>query len=74
MALFGADRLVALDFKGLTPGGTKVLQFRLADLDCASVTRVLVKDVSACGGEGTTPALCLAALTTANRTPVTFGL
>lgn len=78
VALFGADggidRLVALDLKALTPGKTKVLQFRLADLDCTEVTRVLVNDVSACDGEGTTPAGCLAALRTTNRTSVAFGL
>lgn len=78
VALFGADggidRLVALDFKALTPGKTKVLQFRLADLDCAEVSRVLINDMSACEGEETTPAACLGALTTSNLTDITFGL
>lgn len=78
VALFGADgaidRLVALDFKALTPGKTKVLQFNIADLDCTGVSRVLVNDISACEGEGLTPARCLAALDTATRTDIAFGL
>lgn len=78
VALFGAegglDRLVSLDFQKLTPGKTKVLQFELNGLDCNSVSRILVNDVTACQGEGLAANACLDALTTSSRAKPQFGL
>ncbi|MFY8032413.1 MAG: hypothetical protein ACOVO5_11330 [Devosia sp.] len=78
LALFGAtggiDRLVSLDFKGLAVGKTKVLQFELAGLDCAAVTRVLINDVTACDGAGLDPAACATNLVTSSRVDATFGV
>lgn len=78
VALFGAgggiDRLVSLDFKGLATGKTRVVQFALPGLDCQSVTRVLINDVTACDGDGLDAAACLAALSTSSRVPAEFGV
>jgi len=78
MALFdkagSIERIVTLDFKDLSPGKTKVLQFDLAGLDCADLGRILVNDVTACEGEGLAPDACLAGLTTSARPDIVFGL
>ena len=78
LALFGPDggmdRLVSLDLQAMTPGKTKVLQFDLRGSTCSDVSRVLVNDVTACNGEGLTPALCLGALQTTSRIDVAFDL
>lgn len=70
----GIDRLVSLDFKGLSTGKTRVVQFALPELDCQSVTRVLINDVTACESEGLDPAACLAALSTSSRVTAEFGV
>lgn len=78
LALFdasgGIDRIVTLDFKDLSEGKTKVLQFQLQDLDCDGLGRVLVNDVSACEGAITPPSICLDALQTSTRLDITFGV
>lgn len=77
VAFFGTgviDRLVSLDFKALATGKTKVVQFALAGLDCAAVSRVLVNDVTACTGVGLDAAACLAALATSSRVTPDFGV
>jgi len=78
LALFGAqggiDRLVSLDFKALGVGKTKVLQFELAGLDCAAVTRVLINDVTSCEGPGLAPDACAANLVTSSRVAAQFGV
>jgi hypothetical protein len=78
VAIFGEDggitRVVSLDFKGLTAGKTKVLQFDLKDLACPGVSRVLVNDVTACAGDGIDPGACLSQLKTSTRTSVAFGI
>lgn len=70
----GLDRLVSLDFQKLTPGKTKVLQFELSGLDCTSVSRVLVNDVTACEGTDIAAGACLDHLTTSSRAKPQFGL
>ena len=78
MAFFGAggaiDRIVTLDFRALAEGKTKVLQFQLARLDCAAVSRVLVNDVPACEGEGLAPTACLSGLVASARPDIAFGV
>lgn len=69
----GIDQLVTLDFKALTAGKTKVLQFDLAKTQCDGIGRVLINDVAACEGQGVDKAACAAVLTTANKTDITFG-
>ena len=77
-ALFDADgaidRIVTLDFKGLTAGKTKVLQFELADLPCTGIGRMLINDISACEGAGLVPTACLDNLKTTTKPEITFGL
>jgi hypothetical protein len=68
------DRIVTLDFKSLSPGKTKVLQFALEGLSCDAVSRVLVNDVSACEGSGIAPESCLAGLVTTARPDIDFGV
>ena len=78
LALFDTDgaieRIVTLDFKDLSNGKTKVLQFQLAGLQCDGLGRVLVNDISACEGEITPPSICLDALKTNTRLDITFGI
>jgi hypothetical protein len=78
LAIFGKDgaiaRVVALDFKDLTAGKTKVVQFDLKDIDCTAVSRVLVNDVTACVGKGIEPTACLADLRTSTATWTNFGI
>ena len=68
------DRIVTLDFKNLSQGKTKVLQFELAGLQCDGLARVLVNDISACEGAITPPSICLDALETTTRLDIAFGL
>lgn len=68
------DRIVTLDFKDLSEGKTKVLQFELAGLQCEGIGRLLVNDVSACEGAITPPTVCLDALKTSTRLDVAFGV
>ena len=78
LALFNAagsiDRIVTLDFKNLSNGKTKVLQFQLAGLQCDDLGRVLVNDISACEGEITPATICLEALETSTRLDLPFGI
>ena len=68
------DRIVTLDFKDLSDGKTKVLQFELAGLACDKLGRLLVNDVSACAGTINPATLCLDALQTSTRLDVAFGV
>lgn len=79
MALFNGtgaiERIVTLDFKGLTVGKTKVLQFELANLDCANLGRVLINDITACEGEGLAADACLVGLVPSARPEnIVFGV
>jgi hypothetical protein len=78
LALFGTggsiDRLVSLDFKALSQGKTKVLQFEFSGLQCDAVSRVLVNDVTACEGTGLAAGDCLASLSTSTRVKAEFGV
>jgi len=68
------DRIVTLDFKGLTEGKTKVLQFQLNDLACDDISRLLVNDITACEGAGLAPTACLDWLVTTTRPDIVFGV
>ena len=68
------DRIVTLDFKGLTEGKTKVLQFQLNDLACDDISRLLVNDITACEGTGLTPTACIDGLVTSTRPDIVFGV
>ncbi|WP_193336111.1 hypothetical protein [Devosia beringensis] len=70
----GIDRIVTLDFKALSPGKTKVLQFELAGLACPDLGRLLINDITACEGTGIVPATCLDNLVTTSRPDITFGI
>lgn len=78
MALFDTagtiERIVTLDFKDLSEGKTKVLQFELAGLPCTGLGRLLVNDVSACEGAITPATLCLDALRASTRLDIAFGV
>ncbi len=68
------DRIVTLDFKGLTQGKTKVLQFELADLPCTGIGRLLINDIAACEGQAIAATACLAGLVTTSLPDITFGI
>lgn len=67
------DRMTVLEFTDLPQGKTKVQQFDLPGADCAAIDRVLVNDAAECAGEGVAPDACIAHLTTATKSDVTFG-
>ena len=68
------DRLLAVDFKGLGAGKSKVIQFALDGLPCDNISRVLINNAAACEGAGVAPTACLDQLTTTTRPTVTFGV
>jgi hypothetical protein len=78
IAFFSGDgainRIVTLDFKGLTEGKTKVLQFQLNDLACSDISRLLVNDITACEGTGLAPSACIDGLVTTSRPDIVFGV
>lgn len=68
------DRIVTLDFKALTQGKTKVLQFELDNLPCSQIGRLLINDITACQGESIAPTACLDGLVTSSRPDITFSI
>ena len=68
------DRIVTLDFKALTPGKTKVLQFELGNLPCDQIGRLLINDITACEGADIAPTACLDGLVTTSRPDIIFGI
>jgi hypothetical protein len=68
------EKIVTLDFKALTDGKTKVLQFLLANLSCENIGRILINDVTACEGADIAATACLAGLKTSALPDVTFGI
>jgi len=68
------ERIVTLDFKDLSAGKTKVLQFELAGLQCDGVGRLLVNDITACEGAISPTTICLDALKPSTRLGVAFGV
>lgn len=67
-------RIVTLDFKDLSEGKTKVLQFELAGLQCDSLGRLLVNDITACEGAIGPATICLDALQASTRLDIAFGV
>ena len=68
------DRIVTLDFKDLSAGKTKVLQFELAGLACDGDGRLLVNNVSVYEGTISAATACLDRLKTTTRLDVAFGV
>ena len=67
--------LIVLDFGALAVGKTKVVQFDIAKLTCAQISRIVVNDVAQCTTTGGTAVDgCLTALATASRSSIQFGL
>lgn len=78
MVIFDDDGLVKLmtvfDFGALQSGKTVVKRFELPDTGCQSVSRILVNSAARCSGSGIDAAQCAAALRTANRSNIEFGV
>lgn len=79
IGLFDTDgavtRLLVLEFGALVAGKTKILQFELAAAPCATISRIVVNDVTACTlADGTTSDFCLSRLVASSRTAIQFGL
>lgn len=62
--------LTLFDFQDLPDGSSRVRQFDLSGVGCASVGRVLLNDVHACTGANLTPEVCAARLRWSSRTDV----
>ena len=76
LVLFGKDqrvvKLVTVSTGKLPLGKSRVKQFDLKDLDCTSVGRVLLNDITRCRGDDLTPEACLAATTPSSRMEIPF--
>lgn len=70
----GVERLTALNFGRLQKGRTVVRQFDLPGGACGSYSRVLVNAVKSCDGIVGEADACEAALATANKSSIDFGL
>ena len=70
----GVERLTALNFGRLQNGRTVVRQFDLPGGACGTYSRVLVNAVKSCEGVAGEADACEAALVTANKSPIDFGL
>ncbi len=67
-------RLLVLDFGALTAGKTKILQFDLSGTPCASISRILVNQKSACTlAGGAESDFCFAELVASSRISIQFG-
>lgn len=64
------ERMVALDFRDLPQGKTKVRKFDLPGTKCEDVKRVLINDSSTCEGEGLTAGACMDGIVTSSSTQV----
>lgn len=65
---------LVFEFGRLPAGKTKVVQFDLADQPCATISRLLINDITECIAEGTNSTICIDALKTTTRTSIIFGL
>jgi hypothetical protein len=64
-----ASLFLSLDVGALPVGKTRVLRFDLGkDVACASLSRLVLDDVTSCEGGGITPRDCLAAVSLSSRT------
>ncbi len=70
----GVERLTALNFGRLQKGRTVVRQFDIPGGPCGAYSRILVNAVKSCDGVAGEIDTCEAALATANKAGVDFGL
>lgn len=78
VALFDENSLVSgtlvLEFGALPVGKTKVVQFNLAGKKCATISRILINDVSACKSADGDHDFCMSGLITNSRGDIQLGL
>ncbi|RLJ36304.1 hypothetical protein BCF46_3772 [Litoreibacter meonggei] len=78
VALFDENSLVTgtlvLEFGALPVGKTKVVQFNLAGKSCASISRILINDVSACKSADGDHDFCMSGLITNSRGDIQLGI
>lgn len=80
VAVFDSDgvvnRLLVLEFGALVEGKTKVLQFDLAETPCASISRIVVNNLTGCtaSADGAESDVCMSALAATSRTAIQFGI
>ena len=65
---------LVFEFGRLPAGKTKVVQFDLAGQACATISRLLINDITECVAEGANSTICIDALKTTTRTSIIFGL
>ena len=69
------SRILVLEFGALPLGRTRVVQFDLADLGCADISRILVNNQIDCASDAGEHEVCLAALIASSRSQsIQFGL
>lgn len=78
VALFDENSLVSgtlvLEFGALPVGKTKVVQFNLAGKPCASISRILINDISACRSADGDHDFCMSGLITNSRGDIQLGV
>ena len=78
VALFDENGLVTgtlvLEFGALPVGKTKVVQFNLAGKECASISRILINDVSACKSADGDHDFCMSGLIANSRSDIQLGI
>lgn len=78
IALFGPDGavtdVIAMDAGSLPEGKTRVRQFRVPDVACTDVSRVLLNDLTKCEGDGLSPGACIDRLSLSSRVQSDFVL
>ena len=68
------DGFLLFEFGDLPDGKTKVVQFLLEDRNCASISRVLVNDVTECRSDAGQHDFCLDGLSVSSRNEIDFSL
>lgn len=65
-------KLLVFEFGRLPAGKTKVVEFALAGVGCADISRILVNTAPECIADGAASTLCLDALRTTSLTQIVF--
>ncbi len=67
--------ILILEFGALPPGKTRVVQFDLPKMECATISRLLVNDQRDCAAAGQPQDICMKSLAASSRLPnIRFGL
>lgn len=66
------SKLLVFEFGRLAVGKTKVVEFALAGVGCADISRILVNTAPECVADGAASTICLDALRTTSLSQIVF--